>query len=406
LAALCRSAAGAMDAVLPGEVAAEPPRGIARAAHGQATGWHHPPCLSHHAVLLGHGHGGLPSAVRAGAPPGQNAVPEDWRTAIHAMAPGALGSGAGSGAQGDGAGLGQWWDCQCRPPWGGGPLAAPAEAEEALLRRLAAAVVAAASREASPRAPEDEALRLQRWAEACASPRGPGTGCLDVGLDGGRELGVVPSAPSAPARKPRANPAAGAARGVPVAAAARPQRSAQRRVAPEEAPQQPRAAEAQRAHTVMACLTILEIGIFVFCVVVNKGLESLEENPMLGPNSATLYLAGGLHLQEGQYWRLFTCIFLHAGVFHLLPNMLVQWWIGASVEAHWGAWWTAALYLLSGLGGSLLSAVLSDPAQLSVGASGALHGLMAAGAAGGAGELGWPATLKAAPRPGAGGMPS
>eukprot|EP00933_Yihiella_yeosuensis_P019613 TRINITY_DN15855_c1_g1_i1.p1 TRINITY_DN15855_c1_g1~~TRINITY_DN15855_c1_g1_i1.p1 ORF type:complete len:473 (-),score=83.86 TRINITY_DN15855_c1_g1_i1:78-1496(-) len=128
----------------------------------------------------------------------------------------------------------------------------------------------------------------------------------------------------------------------------------------------------------LACVTSVEIVLFIYTLVINGGVESAEENSMIGPNWKTLYLCGALRLDKGQHWRLFSAMWLHAGILHLLSNAIIQWFIGGCLEAIWGSRMTAALYLLTGLGGNLLSATLSSPRQITVGASGAVHGLMAA----------------------------
>lgn len=146
----------------------------------------------------------------------------------------------------------------------------------------------------------------------------------------------------------------------------------------------------------IACITVLEVGIFIYTVVFNEGVEPLSVNYMIGPGAQTLHLCGGLYLFRGEYWRLFTAVFLHAGLLHLVSNLLIQWWIGKAIEAAWGAQGTARIYILCGLSGSLLSATLSKVNSVSVGASGAIHGLMAIGVTGEAGELGWPSFLRSA----------
>ena len=96
-----------------------------------------------------------------------------------------------------------------------------------------------------------------------------------------------------------------------------------------------------------------------------------------------MYIAGRcgtyLVLYEGQYWRLLTSVFLHAGLSHLGSNLLVQILMGNAVERNLGHVRYLALYLLSGIGGNVIS-VLYDRAQgvniYSVGASGAVFGVM------------------------------
>ena len=96
-----------------------------------------------------------------------------------------------------------------------------------------------------------------------------------------------------------------------------------------------------------------------------------------------MYIAGrcgtNLVLYEGQYWRLLTSVFLHAGLSHLGSNLLVQILMGGAVERNLGHIRYLFLYLVSGIGGNVVS-VLYDRVQgvntYSVGASGAVFGVM------------------------------
>ena len=81
---------------------------------------------------------------------------------------------------------------------------------------------------------------------------------------------------------------------------------------------------------------------------------------------------------EGEYYRLLTAAFLHGGVLHLLMNMFALGTLGPQLEAALGRSRYLALYVLSALGGSTLSYLVSDPGQLGVGASGAIFGLFGA----------------------------
>lgn len=78
----------------------------------------------------------------------------------------------------------------------------------------------------------------------------------------------------------------------------------------------------------------------------------------------------------GQYYRLFTGMFLHSGIIHLLFNMYALYIIGMQLESFLGKWKYLVVYLLSGLGASMLSIFFSN--SFSVGASGAIFGLMGA----------------------------
>jgi len=76
-------------------------------------------------------------------------------------------------------------------------------------------------------------------------------------------------------------------------------------------------------------------------------------------------------------WRLLTAVFLHSSFFHVGLNMLALWMIGRSLEPLLGHGRFVALYLLSGLGGSVGVALIA-PGIWVVGASGAVFGLLGA----------------------------
>ncbi|CAN1231176.1 RHOMBOID-like protein 1, partial [Linum grandiflorum] len=109
--------------------------------------------------------------------------------------------------------------------------------------------------------------------------------------------------------------------------------------------------------------------------------QPLKENPLLGPSSDALMKLGAMEVEkvvEGhQPWRLISCIWLHAGVFHLLANMLSLLFIGIRLEQEFGFIRIGMVYLLSGFGGSVMSALFLK-FGISVGASGALFGLLGA----------------------------
>ncbi|PWZ29346.1 RHOMBOID-like protein 3 [Zea mays] len=103
-------------------------------------------------------------------------------------------------------------------------------------------------------------------------------------------------------------------------------------------------------------------------------------------------------VHEHQGWRLISCIWLHAGLVHLVVNMLSLLFIGIRLEQQFGFGLqrktisfinlsmnllfsdlqvrTGVIYLISGFGGSVLSALFLHSNYISVGASGALFGLL------------------------------
>lgn len=88
------------------------------------------------------------------------------------------------------------------------------------------------------------------------------------------------------------------------------------------------------------------------------------------------FIAGSLFppyvLREGEFYRLFTAMFLHADAPHVFFNMLVLYRIGTRIEPLFGRIRFALIYFLGGLAGSVLSVTLGDYLVPSVGASGAV----------------------------------
>lgn len=89
------------------------------------------------------------------------------------------------------------------------------------------------------------------------------------------------------------------------------------------------------------------------------------------------YLYPSLSGAPFEPWRLLTALLVHGGFIHLGLNMLALWMIGQSLEPLIGRAKFLTLYLVSGLAGSIGVAVMA-PGTATVGASGAIFGLMAA----------------------------
>ncbi len=82
---------------------------------------------------------------------------------------------------------------------------------------------------------------------------------------------------------------------------------------------------------------------------------------------------------EGEYFRLFTCMFLHFGFSHLFSNMLLLFFVGDYMERYFGKIRYLILYLGGGLCGSLLSFIVelkNGEAVVSAGASGAIFAVL------------------------------
>ena len=97
----------------------------------------------------------------------------------------------------------------------------------------------------------------------------------------------------------------------------------------------------------------------------------MEEIILLGGNAKDL-------VKSGDYYRLLTCIFLHAGIIHISCNMYSLYVIGSQLESFFGKIRYLIIFLLSGICGSILSIAFSNNNYISIGASGAIFGLLGA----------------------------
>jgi len=105
-------------------------------------------------------------------------------------------------------------------------------------------------------------------------------------------------------------------------------------------------------------------------------LVRLGANVGLWPPPPPFTFNAGVAL--GQYWRLFTAMFLHAGLIHLALNGYALWIVGNVVETELGRARFLALYLACGLLASAGSYAFGNPYIPGVGASGAIFGLFGA----------------------------
>jgi len=115
--------------------------------------------------------------------------------------------------------------------------------------------------------------------------------------------------------------------------------------------------------------TIALIGINVLLFILQSVSDLVTAQTALVP----YYVA-----VEGEYWRLATSIFVHASLIHLAFNMFALYIAGTYVESMIGTLRFLVVFVLSGLGGSVLVLVAADPLVATVGASGAVFGLFGA----------------------------
>ncbi len=117
-------------------------------------------------------------------------------------------------------------------------------------------------------------------------------------------------------------------------------------------------------------LAFLNTAIFFIMVMAGVGF--------IMPETESLVEWGGNFPPDtinGDWWRLFTACFLHAGVLHLLMNMIVFIYIGVLLEPFIGSIKFLMVYILSGIFASITSVVWNTGMAVGVGASGAIFGM-------------------------------
>lgn len=129
------------------------------------------------------------------------------------------------------------------------------------------------------------------------------------------------------------------------------------------------------AHSYFVTIILIVINIIIYFAEEMSG----------GSNDNNVALTFGASftpfIMQGQWWRLFTAMFVHFGFSHIANNMISLFILGRIVEQYYGHFRFLVLYLVSGLGGNILTVLLelhSGQYALSAGASGAIFGIMSA----------------------------
>ena len=126
-------------------------------------------------------------------------------------------------------------------------------------------------------------------------------------------------------------------------------------------------------------------GIIVTCIVLYGlaiGLDVISTQGIrnvLTPSDLALYrlgMTGRFPVLNGRWWTPITAIYLHGGLLHIMFNMLAVYQVGPLVQRLFGSYRFFLLYTLSGVFGALVSTLMGT--ALTVGASGAIFGLMGA----------------------------
>jgi membrane associated rhomboid family serine protease len=123
---------------------------------------------------------------------------------------------------------------------------------------------------------------------------------------------------------------------------------------------------------VTQALVALNVGVYLAELAAGGNIDGTG-NPIY-ENGALV----GVLVANGDWWRLLTAAFLHYGPIHLGMNMLALWWFGQPLEHALGRGRFLLLYVVSGLAGSAGALLLSSMFVATVGASGAIFGILGA----------------------------
>jgi rhomboid protease GluP len=119
-------------------------------------------------------------------------------------------------------------------------------------------------------------------------------------------------------------------------------------------------------------LIALNVAVYVYTSVVGGNFVETNYGLIL------LYGQVNFFVMNGWYWQLFTSMFIHVSIIHLLGNMLFLLIFGLRAEEVFDIQEYLLIYLLSGLAGNLLSLLFGSSAPPSAGASGAIFGMFGA----------------------------
>lgn len=124
-------------------------------------------------------------------------------------------------------------------------------------------------------------------------------------------------------------------------------------------------------------LTYILIGLNVLVYLV---LAFMSGNIINISDDALLIMGAQLNglVAEGQFWRIFTAMWLHFSIFHIGINMLSLFFVGTFIEVFYGKWRYLLIYLISGIIGGILTYFLAPPNAFAAGASGAIAGVFGA----------------------------
>ncbi len=136
------------------------------------------------------------------------------------------------------------------------------------------------------------------------------------------------------------------------------------------------------ANPALTSQVLIAINVVVWIAILVTGGNSSRLVDLLALRPTSTYqgvVFATVHsVAQGDYWQLVTSMFTHVAVWHIGFNMLVLWVLGPQLELAVGRLRYLAIYFVSGLAGSAAVMWLSTPYTQTLGASGAIFGLMGA----------------------------
>jgi membrane associated rhomboid family serine protease len=134
-----------------------------------------------------------------------------------------------------------------------------------------------------------------------------------------------------------------------------------------------RFALSQYPNLVTTLLVAINVIVYLILAIAGGSIINIPEDTLLqfGAQNTPLIIS------TGEYWRIFTAMFVHFSILHIGLNMLSLFLVGRAVEVLFGKWRYLTIYLVSGIIGGIATFFL-DPNALAAGASGAIFGVFGA----------------------------
>ena len=142
-------------------------------------------------------------------------------------------------------------------------------------------------------------------------------------------------------------------------------------------------AEASETARLFALFPLLTAGVIIFLSLVFAAQKhfafDMRDNALsLGSIVALGGASRRLVFEGGEWWRIFLAPIYHGSLSHLVGNCVALGFLGARLEPLLGRWWMSAAFVISALGGMAGSMIGNAPDVTTVGASGAISGLIGA----------------------------